>query len=80
MLETDEWPQVLTATRNGGTVRVYGALVSFDAVINVGDVMFKEKQLLGFWLNSYLRAKSKEEQLKVVQVSFVTHFPALVFI
>ena len=78
--ETDEWPQVLMATRYGGTVRVYGALTSFDAIVNVSDLMFKEKQLLGFWLSSWLSAKPKEEQYKVVQVSFVTRFPALVYI
>ena len=72
---TDEWPQVLTATRNGGTVLVYGALTGFDVIVNVGDLMFREKQLLGFWLASWLTAKPKEEQHKVVQASSVTRFP-----
>ena len=75
--EPDEWLQVLMAIRKGGNVRVYGALTSFDAIVNVSDLMFKEKQLLGFWLASWLAAKPREEQYKIIQVSSATHCPAL---
>ncbi|KAI3438921.1 hypothetical protein D9Q98_001335 [Chlorella vulgaris] len=60
--------QLVKATRNNGTVVVYGAMAAFSFCSGVHDVLFRGVTIKGFWLNPYLTSvgNRRSEVLKEV--------------
>ncbi|KAL4459109.1 hypothetical protein ABPG75_013974 [Micractinium tetrahymenae] len=78
--------KVVQATRNGGTVFIYGAMAAFSITVCIPDLLFRDVTLRGFWLNPYLlkagerRGKILEEVMQlladgVIETSGGQHFP-----